>query len=500
MTQPSPPKASSFFEPVEIDVAEGHHETTSAVGSASAVGSLANTITSTLVDGLAHTVAHWKVLLLGQAVSLVLAIAGGTSEVLSLECGVSAPSTFNAFGYLVVAIFGGCALRKEQRSLSEETIFRGDEIDNIAANGDGADENEDVDDEEDDLTMEDDSPAKRSFFSLRLNNTNDNNLHRNQRDKYRLDGSQGSNSKMRQQYPFLCGLFTINAPGYYYFLVAFIEAQAYYFIFLAFRYTSFTFVYMSDALAIPSAMLLTRTIMKKRYSWTHLIGSGVCVAGIVVNTVSDMNIKDSLEHVSSAEHIKGDLFAILGAVLLGLDDVLSEIIVTDYGGVTEMLFMKGFFGTLISVVQMAIFEIDSVYEFFGVKTGSCDISYRMTLFSTHIISRALDVAGEMQFLYLSEAALLNLSLLTSDLYAAIWDVIRIGLQLTPMYYLAFFLIFAGIVFYEAGPSPSERQAPSTPQDIEFRQRGQKYDLSKSIATEHAGNISHEGRRMEAELT
>ena len=67
------------------------------------------------------------------------------------------------------------------------------------------------------------------------------------------------------------------------------------------------------------------------------------MAGIVVNTASDMTLENSLSHATSSEHIRGDLYAILGSILLGLDDVLSEILVTDYGGVTEMLFMKGFF-------------------------------------------------------------------------------------------------------------------------------------------------------------
>eukprot|EP00804_Cyclotella_cryptica_P003253 CCRYP_010496-RA/>CCRYP_010496-RA protein AED:0.47 eAED:0.47 QI:0/-1/0/1/-1/0/1/0/193 len=193
--------------------------------------------------------------------------------------------------------------------------------------------------------------------------------------------------------------------------------------------------------------------------------------------------------------MKGDLLAILGAVLLGLDDVLSEIIVTDYGGVNEMLFMKGFFGTIISIVQLIIFELDSVSSLFGTsESSSCETSRRMTLFSVHVLTRALDVAGEMQFLYLSEAALLNLSLLTSDLYAALFDVVSVGLELIPYYYLAFCLIFTGIVLYESGPSPVE--SPITaPVDIEIRQIHKSASVF-SATTEHAGTLMNLG----AELT
>ena len=82
-----------------------------------------------------------------------------------------------------------------------------------------------------------------------------------------------------------------------------------------------------------------------------------------------------------------------------MDDVLSEILVTDYGGVTEMLFMKGFFGTLISIAQLALFELDNVRLLFGENLGApCDINRRMTLFFVHVVFRAMDVWGEMQFL------------------------------------------------------------------------------------------------------
>jgi solute carrier family 35 protein F1/2 len=485
-------RPSSFFEPVEVERTNDVH---SIVGPVSVVGSVAHTIASTIVDGLVHAVAHWKVLLLGQAISLVLAGAGASSEIMSLECGVSAPSTYNASGYFLVALFGAMAFRKESKKRQEEEID-GDQLKlHIEGDDDDFTNHEGTHDhgmDDDELTLEDDPPPRRSFFAVRGRYTNSS--RRGQRDKHTSSArSRTDKRKMLVKYPFLC--FTIHAKWYYYFVVAFIEAQAYYLLFLAFRYTSFTFVYISDALAIPSAMIFSRVIMKKRYSWTHLLGGVVCISGIVINTISDMEKTDPLEKVSPAEHMKGDLFAISGAVLLGLDDVLSEIIVTDFGGVNEMLFMKGFFGTIISIVQLMIFELDGARSLFGSNEGSsCDISRRMTLFSIHILTRALDVAGEMQFLFLSEAALLNLSLLTSDLYAALFDVVSVGLELTPYYYLAFCLIFTGIVLYESGPSPGESPM-KTPMDIEIPHVHKSSSLF-SATTEHARTVVH----PDAELT
>ena len=48
----------------------------------------------------------------------------------------------------------------------------------------------------------------------------------------------------------------------------------------------------------------------------------------MVNTISDIesfsveDVQDEIEeHASSIQHIRGDIFAISGAILLGLDDV-----------------------------------------------------------------------------------------------------------------------------------------------------------------------------------
>eukprot|EP00985_Skeletonema_marinoi_P005872 scaffold2557_cov139-Skeletonema_marinoi.AAC.5 len=448
--------------------------------SASLVQSISQTVTSTIVDGLVHTASHWRVILLGQGVALVLAVAGAANEILSMECTVSAPSTYNFFTYSIIAIFGAFALKREEKlsKADEINIEEQERFQSIGPSGQG-----DGDVEDDEITI--DSEPRQTRFSIR----------RSQRDTTTIrsgNNSTGSKDKIRT-YPFLCGLFTIHAKWYYYAFVALVESQAYYLIFVAFRYTSFTFVYVSDALAIPSAMIFTKLIMKRGYLWMHLIGGAICVAGIVMNTAGDMTLQDGLEHAASFEHIRGDLYAVLGAVLLGLDDVLSEILVTNFGGVREMLFMKGLFGALISILQICFFEIDNVRDLFGSNYGApCDMSRRMVLFFTHIAFRALDVWGEMQFLLVSEAALLNLMLLTSDLYAALFDVIRVGLHLTGYFYAAFGMICFGIVLYEAGPSPTESgNSETTPKDIEFHSREE--DESFVADTEHTSNLGNKIR-------
>ena len=100
------------------------------------------------------------------------------------------------------------------------------------------------------------------------------------------------------------------------------------------------------------------------------------------------------------------------------------------------------------------------------------------------------------------SALLNILLLSSDLFAAIFDVMSNGVKLTTYFYVAFACIVIGIVLYEAGPSPAEQDhagGGGTPMAIEFHSRERKAAgnsvaaaavvLSSSTTTEHAGNLS-----------
>mmetsp|Transcript_2644 Transcript_2644/g.5920 ORF Transcript_2644/g.5920 Transcript_2644/m.5920 type:complete len:560 (+) Transcript_2644:277-1956(+) len=506
--------------------------------------SVLTVVTSTLVDGISNTISHWKILALGQCIAFSLAIAGATNEVLALECGISVPSTYNAFSYGLIAIFGGMLVCRDGNgngngNKNANMNTTNDANDGTAENNDREGDNASLLKERE--SLHDDNRGGGETMPMTTTQQQQQQQQQKQRKNHGSSILSSSTSREattqnqnRRRHPFphiitatKSSRFTTtlngqnaNAPWYYYLTVAFIEAQAYYLIFLAFRYTSFAFVYVSDALAIPSAMFFTKVFMKRRYKWVHLVGGIVCVCGIVVNTASDIRLEKNekgsdgsiggTSSSSSLDHVKGDICAVLGAVLLGLDDVLSEIIVSDYGGVNEMLLMKGLFGALISIVQLIMLERSSISALFGTdidgsgssssSSSSCTLSWRMSLFTAHILTRSLDVAGEMKFLHISEAALLNLLLLTSDFYAVIFDVIMIGLKLTPLFFLAIFLILSGLVIYEAGPSPAakQQQLARTPSAIEFHQRGTELDnmldVGSSRPTEHAENLGADAGR------
>ena len=381
-------------------------------------GSITSVAASTIVDGAYHAIAHWKVLIFGQLLSFFLASAGAASEELNGTCQVSVPLTQTGIVMFLLMILGGlkmrgwCAgcCRKKwkvemiQEEEEDESFCSGNEDEQqklhqrVGTSSSNLDKNHNID-IDDDFTMDNHG---RSPFSL-------------------------ASARSKQPRSFCWGLQTIHAPLWLYFLVGLVGVEAYYLIFLSFRYTSFTFIYLVMALAIPSAMLFSKCLLGRSYRFTHILGGLVCISGILINTFSDLEGDKSESKDDMERHIEGDIAAISGAILLGLEDVLSELMIKQYGGLDELFFMKGFFGLWISVAQLLIFERDSLVGLFSnFGNEPCALSTRLLLLSVYVIFQFMNMSGETHFLSISEAALLNLSLLTSDLWATVFSIFEEG--------------------------------------------------------------------------
>mmetsp|Transcript_27100 Transcript_27100/g.57197 ORF Transcript_27100/g.57197 Transcript_27100/m.57197 type:complete len:547 (+) Transcript_27100:129-1769(+) len=467
------------------DDGEGTINSTTTFGA----GSIASSAVATLVGGVRHSISHWRVLLFGQLISFFLAAAGAASEELNGTCHVSVPLTQTALVGAVLMLLGavkmngwcaGCCFLKRRRGFKINDGDRNEEEEDFCSKGEDGELQTSIrtplNEEEDDLAFRDDKNDGWGF----------------DHDDEHTTTSMAKSKKASRPRSFCFGLQTIHAPWWAYFLSGLVAVEARYLIFLSFRYTSFTFIYMVDALAIPSAMVFSKYLLGRSYRFTHLLGGFVCISGIVVSTVSDLKGNDdakqigSRSDVNSLEHMKGDILAITGAVLLGLDDVISEMLIKDYGGVDEVLFGKWVFGLGISVVQLIFLEMEDFTELFKDQGNEpCDVSMRFILLSTYLVFQVLDMAGEVRFLRISEAALLNLSLLTSDLWATVFSIFAVGIAPPGSYYAAFVLIVLGIVLYEAGPSPISHVTPS---GIKITMRHMETD-----ATQHTANIMKNGK-------
>lgn len=382
---------------VDEPEAEQHqHEDDGSVGSSVA----ANTLTS-IKDGFAHTTSHYKILLFGQFISLTMASLWATQSTLFLRCTLSAPSFSNIWVYVILSANVIPLYREGQRIKADNALP--------------------------------DPP----FWILR-------------------------------------GTLPLRLSPWVYLATAFVAVEANYIMMLALRYTTLTSVALFDALAIPSAMVMSAAVLRRKYRFAHLLGASICLMGMAINVVTDY-VSSSIAHNAAAAgveikdisaeapHVRGDgsvhyphkllgdLLAICGGILYGINDVIAEICVCQYGGVHEYLAILALWGIVLTVIQSAILEREAVVAFF--HDGACSVQVSLSLLAAYVICQVIRKTALCHFLLVSEAALLNLSMLTSDLYTAIFSIVIQEIMPRHFFYLGLVMVVSGIFIYEMTPSP-----------------------------------------------
>jgi solute carrier family 35 protein F1/2 len=117
----------------------------------------------------------------------------------------------------------------------------------------------------------------------------------------------------------------------------------------------------------------------------------------------------------------------------------------------------GSFGSIIALFQMAIFESSSILFH---TTWSYDIILFLIGF---VLSLFFMYSNTSVFLKQSDAALFNLSLLTSDVYAVLFSYLVYNTMVHWLYYIAFTLTLIGTYMYHfAGNTSSIQEYSSLP--------------------------------------
>ncbi len=253
----------------------------------------------------------------------------------------------------------------------------------------------------------------------------------------------------------------------WYLLLAFFDVEANAVTMLAFRYTTLTSVTLFDALAIPASMFISRCIVfrsSRRYRPLHYIGALVCMVGVVLNVLQDYESNSNADEKEEYPHkLWGDLCAITGGILYGLNDVLTEVTVSKARGTIEYLGMLGACGFVITVLQSLWLERDDIRAFFPTKGGfendsECSLQSGFLLLFAFVGVTMCSYVGASRFLILSEAAFFNLSLLTGDLWSVLFSVVAERIVPQPLYFCALAAVLSGIVVYEMAPSPALEKA------------------------------------------
>jgi solute carrier family 35, member F1/2 len=382
-----------------------------------------------------HVQSQWAILLAGQILSFLMACSGAAQATLSFDCDLSAPtlSLFLFYFCLAFCLVPMCRENAIRKHTQQITIDLNRQYE-TASQARGV--NSPIQNQQQSRTTIPSHPSSTSLESIKT-------------------------------YPFLFGLLTLSTPAYVYFFMAILDVYANYFTVLAFKYTTITSVTLLDALAIPSAMVLSRAFLKRDYSRVHLAGALLCMVGVVLNVLQDYE-DDKHDNTTTNDadtdpavldfpyKVKGDILATLGGILFGASSVVGEVAVRDLGGPNEYVGMLGFFCALICFVQTIVLEMDDVAEFLGRKVApndSCSQATSRILLVAFVIIMVINYLGRAWFLQVSEAAFLNLSLLTGDMWSVLFSVFAEKIAPHAFFYVALTITLSGVFVYEMAPSP-----------------------------------------------
>lgn len=176
---------------------------------------------------------------------------------------------------------------------------------------------------------------------------------------------------------------------------------------LAFRWTNITSVTLLDSFSIPVAVALSALVLGARYRAQHYAGAAICVAGLLVLLLGD---REGGTSGTSAGAVLGDCLVLLGASLYAAANVAQERLL---GGAPpgEVLAMLGLLGSALSLAQGLPLELaPALAAAWSPATALAAAGYTAALLAFYsLVPRLLILGG---------AALLNLSLLSSDVWAA----------------------------------------------------------------------------------
>ncbi|XP_030508219.2 uncharacterized protein LOC115722968 [Cannabis sativa] len=231
----------------------------------------------------------------------------------------------------------------------------------------------------------------------------------------------------------------LKSKWYYYLLLGLVDVEANFLVVKAYQYTAITSVMLLDCWSIPSVMLLTWIFLKTKYRYRKITGVVVCIAGLVTVVFSDVHAGD---RAGGSNPRKGDVLVIAGATLYAVSNVSEEFFVKTADRI-ELMSMLGLFGAIISAIQVSILERDnlkSIHWSAGAALPFVGFSVAMFLFYS-LVPILLKTNG---------STMLNLSLLTSDMWAVIIRIFAYHEKVDWMYFLAFAAVSVGLIIYSGG--------------------------------------------------
>lgn len=276
----------------------------------------------------------------------------------------------------------------------------------------------------------------------------------------------------------------LKAKWYYYIPLGLVDVEANFLVVKAYQYTSMTSVMLLDCWTIPCVMVLTWIFLKTKYRFRKIIGVIVCVAGLVIVIFSDVHAGD---RAGGSNPRKGDAIVIAGATLYAFSNVSEEFLVKNADRV-ELMAMLGLFGAIISAIQISIVErneLKAIQWSAGQALPFIGFSVAMFLFYS-LVPILLKISG---------STMLNLSLLTSDMWSVVIRIFAYHEKVDWLYFVAFGAVTIGLVIYSGGDKDQDQQrAEVADEDAE---RSKCFDEEAVSRSYNRGTVAGSSRTGES---
>ena len=217
---------------------------------------------------------------------------------------------------------------------------------------------------------------------------------------------------------------------------------------LSFHYTSLTSTTLLGSLCVPSTLFFSKYVLGRRYRLPQYVGVVLCMVGGSLTVWSD-----AVHH-----SYVGDLLALTAALMYGLGDTVAEYAIKHIDR-NEYLGMLGVCGSVLTGFSFPLLERDGLKHLTTLPpTERWHVSMLMLWYVASVLGYYI---AEGAFLVSSDAALLNLSMQATNVWAILFTVLAFDKAPSAAFYVAFALVVSGVIVYETG-SEKPGSTPSTP--------------------------------------
>ncbi|XP_051903249.1 solute carrier family 35 member F2 [Hippocampus zosterae] len=246
-------------------------------------------------------------------------------------------------------------------------------------------------------------------------------------------------------------LQVLKTKWWKYLLMGLADVEANYTVVMAYRYTTLTSIQLLDCFVVPALMLMSWFLLKTRYRPLHYIAVTVCLLGVGAMVGADILAGRDLG--STSDVMLGDSLVLISAVLYAVSNMCQEFTVKNRSRV-EFLGMMGFFGTIISGIQLAALEVSALQKIkWTFHIAMLFILYVLCMFALYSFMPVV--------VKRTSATAVNLSLLTADLFSLFCGLFLFHYTFSPLYMMAFVLIMIGFVTFNAVPTYSAQPEPDS---------------------------------------